>query len=282
MLGAHEVGMLRALAERGVHPDIVLGTSVGAINGAFFAADPTLAGVERLSELWRESNWSERSRGAALRRLTTLARSGTHLESLSEMRERLVALLPGRAHRGAPGALPVRGGLDRASGRALVRPRPPGGRRPGLVRGAGHPPACADRRRALHRRRDRQLDSRESGGGAHRPRARRLPASSGATCRSDAPFTRGCGSCPRARCPPATTSGSAGSTTGGSASTTGSTESIRARPSPRATEPAIATRAGWSGRGGLLGPVDPSGHDGGGPLGGDPDPLVERLWSERL
>ena len=62
VLGAHEVGMLRALAERGVRPDIVLGTSVGAINGAFFAADPTLAGVERLSELWRESNWSERSR----------------------------------------------------------------------------------------------------------------------------------------------------------------------------------------------------------------------------
>ena len=86
--------MLRALAERGVRPDVVLGTSVGAVNGAFFAADPTLAGVERLTELWRESNWSERSAGAALRRLGTLARSGTHLESLSEMRERLVSLLP--------------------------------------------------------------------------------------------------------------------------------------------------------------------------------------------
>ena len=94
VLGAHEVGMLRALAERGVRPDVVLGTSVGAINGAFFAADPTLAGVERLTELWRESNWSERSASAALRRLSTLARSGTHLESLSEMRARLVSLLP--------------------------------------------------------------------------------------------------------------------------------------------------------------------------------------------
>lgn len=93
VLGAHEVGMLRALAERGVRPDVVLGTSVGAINGAFFAADPTLAGVERLSELWRESSWSERSAGARLRRLTTLARSGTHLESLEEMRERLVSFL---------------------------------------------------------------------------------------------------------------------------------------------------------------------------------------------
>ncbi|MBV9604629.1 MAG: patatin-like phospholipase family protein [Solirubrobacterales bacterium] len=96
VLGAHEVGMLRALAEREVTPDMVLGTSVGAINGAFFAADPTVTGVERLSELWQESNWSERSPGATVRRLTTLARSGTHLESLSEMRERLESLLPVR------------------------------------------------------------------------------------------------------------------------------------------------------------------------------------------
>jgi NTE family protein len=94
VLGAHEVGMLRALAERGITPDVVLGTSVGAINGAFFAAAPTLAGVERLTELWRDMNWAERSAGAVLRQVTTLARSGTHLQSLGELRERLVSLLP--------------------------------------------------------------------------------------------------------------------------------------------------------------------------------------------
>jgi NTE family protein len=94
VLGAHEVGMLRALAERDIKPDVVLGTSVGAVNGAFFAADPTLGGVERLTELWCESAWSERSPGATFRRLSTLARSGTHLESLSEMRARLQGMLP--------------------------------------------------------------------------------------------------------------------------------------------------------------------------------------------
>ena len=128
--------MLRALAERDIKPDVILGTSVGAINGAFFAADPTLGGVERLSELWRESNWSERSAGAALRRLTTLARSGTHLESLSEMRERLVALLPVQRVEELAGAVPVRGGVDRARRGALVRPRPAGRRGSGLLRGA--------------------------------------------------------------------------------------------------------------------------------------------------
>jgi NTE family protein len=94
VLGAHEVGMLRALAESGIRPDVVLGTSFGAINGAFFAADPTLAGVDRLTELWRGANLADRSPGTVLRRATTLARTGTHLQSLGEIRERLVALLP--------------------------------------------------------------------------------------------------------------------------------------------------------------------------------------------
>ena len=40
LLGAHEVGMLRAVTEAGIQPDLVVGTSVGAINGAFLAADP--------------------------------------------------------------------------------------------------------------------------------------------------------------------------------------------------------------------------------------------------
>lgn len=86
--------MLRALAECGVKPDIILGTSVGAINGAFFAADPTSAGVERLADLWRELNSSELSAGTMLRRVTTLARSGTHLQSLDEVRGRLIEVLP--------------------------------------------------------------------------------------------------------------------------------------------------------------------------------------------
>jgi NTE family protein len=94
ILGAHEVGMLRALAERGVTPDLILGTSVGAINGALFAADPTLAGVDRLRALWQSSELSELTTAAVLRRISTLARSGTHLESLDSARARLARALP--------------------------------------------------------------------------------------------------------------------------------------------------------------------------------------------
>src|SRR5439155_920516 len=48
LLGAHEVGMLRALADAGVRPDLVVGTSIGALNGVLVAADPAggaVAGV---------------------------------------------------------------------------------------------------------------------------------------------------------------------------------------------------------------------------------------------
>jgi NTE family protein len=96
VLGAHEVGMLRALAERDVRPNLILGTSVGAINGAVFAGDPTTAGVERLTRLWAETRLSEVTPGGVLRRVGTLARSGTHLESFEVARTRLEAALPVR------------------------------------------------------------------------------------------------------------------------------------------------------------------------------------------
>jgi len=41
LLGAHEVGMLQALLEAGIVPDLVVGTSVGALNGVVIAAEPT-------------------------------------------------------------------------------------------------------------------------------------------------------------------------------------------------------------------------------------------------
>ncbi len=51
-LGAVQVGMLRALVEHGLIPDLVVGASVGAINGAFFAARPNANGVEALATIW--------------------------------------------------------------------------------------------------------------------------------------------------------------------------------------------------------------------------------------
>lgn len=52
-LGAVQVGMLRALVEAGVQADLVVGASVGAVNGAHFAGRPDAAGIEALAMIWR-------------------------------------------------------------------------------------------------------------------------------------------------------------------------------------------------------------------------------------
>ena len=59
VLGAVEVGMLRALLERDIVPDLVLGTSVNALNSALVAG-PDLSVVERLTALWQRAGRSER------------------------------------------------------------------------------------------------------------------------------------------------------------------------------------------------------------------------------
>lgn len=51
-LGAVQVGLLQALIEKKVFPDLVVGASVGALNAVFIAANPTLEGVEALRGVW--------------------------------------------------------------------------------------------------------------------------------------------------------------------------------------------------------------------------------------
>jgi len=51
-LAAAQVGMLRALTAAGVHPDLVVGTSAGALNAVGFAQNPTPEGLDELGRLW--------------------------------------------------------------------------------------------------------------------------------------------------------------------------------------------------------------------------------------
>jgi NTE family protein len=94
VLGAHEVGMLQALTEAGIRPDLIVGTSVGAINGVLVAADPDSA-VPRLNRLWRDTV-VEAFGGSLFGRVATLARSGTHLHANTQLRRMLEELLPVR------------------------------------------------------------------------------------------------------------------------------------------------------------------------------------------
>lgn len=50
--GALQAGALEILLERGIYPDLLVGTSAGALNAVFLAVDPTLAQARTLSQIW--------------------------------------------------------------------------------------------------------------------------------------------------------------------------------------------------------------------------------------
>ena len=94
LLGACEAGMALALLEHGVAPDLVVGTSVGAMNGVAVAADPSPAGASRLVEMWRRITIDDLLAGKLLGRLGRLARYGTHLHANEPLRKLLTQTLP--------------------------------------------------------------------------------------------------------------------------------------------------------------------------------------------
>ncbi|WP_194280513.1 patatin-like phospholipase family protein [Streptomyces fagopyri] len=51
-LCASQVGALRALTQAGITPDLVVGSSAGALNSVAFAADPSIQGTDRMEALW--------------------------------------------------------------------------------------------------------------------------------------------------------------------------------------------------------------------------------------
>lgn len=93
--GAVQVGMLQALAERGIAPDLIVGTSVGAMNGAMLAAVPDDA-VARLRGLWTRIADESPFDASLLERATTFARTRTHLHSNHRLRRLLLTALPVR------------------------------------------------------------------------------------------------------------------------------------------------------------------------------------------
>ncbi len=95
-LGAYEVGMLQALIEHGIAADVVVGTSIGAINGAGIAADPSLEGVARLRSVWLSLDEQEMFGGGLFATALNAFRSRTHLYSISPLRVMLSEWLPER------------------------------------------------------------------------------------------------------------------------------------------------------------------------------------------
>src|SRR6478609_6856938 len=94
VLGAAEVGMARALLESGVRPDLVCGTSIGAINGAAIAGDPTPAGAQRLLAMWETLGGNGMLDGSLVGRVAGLVHRRTALHGNGALRRILRERLP--------------------------------------------------------------------------------------------------------------------------------------------------------------------------------------------
>jgi NTE family protein len=89
-LGAVVVGMLREVVAAGERPDFIIGASSGAINGAFFAANPTADGVAALDAIWRGLTTARIFGPRWLSFMSLLRRSG-HLFNADRLRALLEA-----------------------------------------------------------------------------------------------------------------------------------------------------------------------------------------------
>lgn len=94
--GASEVGMLQALLEHHITPDLIVGTSVGAMNGAAIAGDPSIEVVQRLREEWLSIDTERIFGGSVFSGAVNLVRNKTHLHSNRALRQFLEEVLPAR------------------------------------------------------------------------------------------------------------------------------------------------------------------------------------------
>jgi NTE family protein len=93
-LGAVQVGMLKALTRAGIMPDLVVGASVGAINGAYFAAQPDDAGMKRLERIWSRLHRGDIFPVSPLHSLLAILGRRDHLITSSPLRSLVEAELP--------------------------------------------------------------------------------------------------------------------------------------------------------------------------------------------
>ncbi len=86
--------MLQVLIEAGISPDLVVGASVGAINGVHFAAEPGARGVARLAEIWRQIGLGDVFPVSPTRSIRALLGGGNSLVSPNGLRRLLEEHLP--------------------------------------------------------------------------------------------------------------------------------------------------------------------------------------------
>lgn len=101
-LGAVQVGMLQALEQAGIRPQLVVGASVGAINAAYYAAAPDAAGIARLQRIWLGLRSADVFPFSLLGTALCLAGRRDHLAFPHRLRTLIDAQLPYRRLQDAP------------------------------------------------------------------------------------------------------------------------------------------------------------------------------------
>ena len=84
--GAVQVGMMEVLLERGIVPDALVGTSVGALNAVFMGCRPDLAQVRELRAKWEAMTTRDIFPGGTLTRVGHLLRQRPYLFSNAALR----------------------------------------------------------------------------------------------------------------------------------------------------------------------------------------------------
>lgn len=92
--GALQIGALQVLLEAGIVPEMVVGSSIGAINGAFVACDPSVRGVEKLADMARQITRNDVYPGNRLTMAWSLLRNRESLFSNENWRRFLARHLP--------------------------------------------------------------------------------------------------------------------------------------------------------------------------------------------
>jgi NTE family protein len=93
-LGAAQVGAIQALFEAGIVPDAAIGVSVGAINAAYVATDPTADRMVELESIWRSLTRREVFPDGAFTIARRLVGRSNHLYSPIGMRSLLAQCVP--------------------------------------------------------------------------------------------------------------------------------------------------------------------------------------------
>lgn len=103
--GALQVGALQVLLEAGIRPDMVVGTSVGAVNACFLANDPTPRGAYRLAEVWLDVTRDDVYPGTHLTAVWNMVRGKESFFSNESWRRLLQSHMP--VHRFGDLAVPA-------------------------------------------------------------------------------------------------------------------------------------------------------------------------------